>query len=98
MAKWNKQLKDKYTRLIEEKNKVLKQLFETKLNQKITVVFEDSSQDCVGKVSEVGNFWFELEVETYKDNFKDPFVNFLFSELIDYPFEEEDTVRVLRDA
>ena len=98
MAKWNKQLKDKYTRLIEEKNKVLKQLFETKLNQKITVVFEDSSQDCVGKVSEVGNFWFVLEVETYKDNFKDPFVNFLFSELIDYPFEEEDTVRVLRDA
>lgn len=98
MAKWNKQLKDKYTRLIEEKNKVLKKLFETKLNQKITVVFEDSSPDCVGKVSEVGNFWFELEVETYKDNFKDPFANFLFSELIDYPFEEEDTVRVLRDA
>ena len=97
MSKWNKQLKDKYTRLIEEKNRVLKQLFETKLNQKITVVFEDYSTDCVGKVVEVGDFWFELEVENYKENFRDQFATFQFSELMDYPFEEEDTVRVLKD-
>lgn len=97
MAKWNKQLKDKYTRLIEEKNKVLKQLFETKLNQTITVVFKDPSPDCVGKVAEVGNFWFELEVENYKENFRDQFATFEFEELVDYPFEKENTVCVQRD-
>lgn len=97
MSKWNKQLKDKYTKLVEEKNKVLKQLFETKLNQKITVVFEDPSPECVGKVVDVGDFWVQLEVEEYKENYKDKYTTFEFEELVDYPFEEENTVYVQRD-
>lgn len=97
MAKWNKQLIGTYTALKEEQNKVLKQLFETKLNQTITVVFEDYSPDCKGKVVEVGDFWFELEVENYKENFRSQFATFMFCELVDYPFEKEDEVHMLKD-
>lgn len=97
MAKWDKQLIKKYASLKDKQNKLLKQIFETKLNQTITVVFEDYSPDCVGKVVEVGDFWFELEVESYKENFRDQFATFQFSELMDYPFEEEDEVHVSKD-
>lgn len=97
MAKWNKQLIEKYNSLKEEQNKVLKQLFETKLNQTITVVFECPSPACVGKIVEVGDFWFQLEVEQYKENYKEKYTTFEFEELVDYPFEEENTVYVQRD-
>ena len=76
MAEWNKQLIKKYTSLKDKQNKLLKQIFETKLNQTITVVFEEPSPACVGKVVEVGDFWFELEIEQYKDNFKGQYTTF----------------------